>query len=515
MGCAFRTVCGNSHRGGCLFSHLAFISVLAMGLLPMPLRAQDDYFNHTELNWFTIETPHFFVHYHNGEERSARVVAKVAEDIYGPVTSLYHHEPDQKVSIILKDYDDYSNGASYFYDNKIELWAPPLDFDLRGTHNWFRNVVTHEFTHIVQIQTSMKFGRHVPGIYFQWLGYEAERRQDVLYGYPNVIVSYPVSGFIVPSWFAEGVAQYNRPELSYDYWDSHRDMILRMYALDGNMLTWSEMSVFGKTSLGNESSYNAGFSLVKYISETYGPDAIPRIAKNLSNLTAMTIDGAIERALGISGEELYNEWRRHIVEQYRKRSEPILRNRVEGETIGSVGFGNFYPAFSPDGKKIAYTSNKTSDYFGLSSVYIYDLDSKKETEVDEKVLSSVSWSPDGTKIYYSKITYDNPHWSRVGDLYVYDLDKKEETRLTHALRALNPSVSPDGKTIAFATEGDATMNVALVGSDGKNFRLLTNFKNGEQVFTPKWSPDGVRNCVRLCLPRSAGCRTRHGCGRKN
>ena len=75
---------------------------------------QDDYFNHAELNWFTIETPHFFVHYHNGEERSARVIAKVAEDIYGPVTSLYHHEPDQKVSIVLKDYDDYSNGAVIF-----------------------------------------------------------------------------------------------------------------------------------------------------------------------------------------------------------------------------------------------------------------------------------------------------------------------------------------------------------------------------------------------------------------
>jgi len=470
---------------------LLIAALVAASMLSTPLSAQDDYFNHTELNWYTIETPHFFVHFHNGEERSARVVAKVAEDIYGPVTSLYHHEPDQKVSIILKDYDDYSNGESYFYDNKIELWAPPLDFDLRGTHNWFRNVVAHEFTHIVQIQTSMKFGRHVPGIYFQWLGYEAERRQDVLYGYPNVIVSYPVSGFIVPSWFAEGVAQYNRPELSYDYWDSHRDMILRMYALDGNMLTWSEMSVFGKTSLGNESSYNAGFSLVKYISETYGPDAIARIAKNLSNLTAMTIDGAIERAIGKSGQDLYNEWQRHVVSDYKQRSEPILRNRVEGETIGAVGFGNFYPAFSPDGRKIAYTSNKTADYFGLSSIYVYDLDTKQETEIDEKVLSSVSWSPDGKKIYYSRITRDNPHWSAVGDLYVYDLDGKKETRLTHALRALNPSLSPDGKTIVFVTEGDATLNLALVDSDGKNFRLLTNFKNGEQVFTPKWSPDGT------------------------
>ena len=149
---------------------------------------------------------------------------------------------------------------------------------------------------------------------------------------------------------------------------------------------------------------------------------------------------------------------------------------MEGETIGSVGFGNFYPAFSPDGKKIAYTSNKTSDYFGLSSVYIYDLDSKKETEIDEKVLSSVSWSPDGKKIYYSKITYDNPHWSRVGDVYVYDLDKKEETRLTHALRALNPSVSPDGRTIAFATESDATINVGARRQRRKEFPFVDEFQ---------------------------------------
>jgi hypothetical protein len=47
--------------------------------------------------------------------------------------------------------------------------------------------------------------------------------------------------------------------------DSHRDIILRSYVLDGNILSWDEMSVFGKTSLGNESSYNAGFAFVYYL----------------------------------------------------------------------------------------------------------------------------------------------------------------------------------------------------------------------------------------------------------
>lgn len=80
------------------------------------LFAQEDFdFVHPELSWRTIETDHFFVHYHDGAERTGRVVAKIAEEIYGPVTSLYNHRPEQKVSFVIKDYDDYSNGASYAF----------------------------------------------------------------------------------------------------------------------------------------------------------------------------------------------------------------------------------------------------------------------------------------------------------------------------------------------------------------------------------------------------------------
>lgn len=460
--------------------------------LPVLLLAQENHYNHGELHWQTIETKHFFINFHNGAERTARVIANVAEDIYGPVTSLYQHEPDQKVSFIIKDYDDYSNGAAYFYDNKIEIWAPALDFDLRGTHTWLRNVIAHEFTHIIQIQTSMKFGRRFPGFYFQWLNYEEERRQDVLYGYPNTVVSYPVSGFVVPSWFAEGVAQYNRPELSYDFWDSHRDMILRSYVLDGNMLSWSEMSVFGKTSLGNESSYNAGFALSKYISETYGQDVIPAIAKNISRIDNVTIDQAIERTIRKSGIELYREWKNYLTEDYQRRVAPILSHNVEGTIIGKVGFGNFYPAYSPDGTTIAYTSNKEADYFGLSGIYLYNRETKKERLLHAGVHSSLAWSPDGKKIYYSKITNKNPNGSQLSDLYVIDIATEQETRLTHGLRALNPSLSPDGSWLCFTIDHDGTMNIAVTDSAGNNFQQLTDYQNGEQAYVPKWSADGKK-----------------------
>ena len=91
----------------------------------------------TTLDWYTIETEHFNIIFHMDEEgqgssRTGQVVARIAEEIYEPITSLYELEPDTKVSIILKDYEDYSNGAAYFFDNKIEIWAPSLDTPLAG-----------------------------------------------------------------------------------------------------------------------------------------------------------------------------------------------------------------------------------------------------------------------------------------------------------------------------------------------------------------------------------------------
>ena len=120
---------------------------------------------------------------------------------------MYQYRPKEKTHIIIRDTDDFSNGSAYFFDNKIEIWANPLDFDLRGSHRWIQNVITHEFVHIIQLGASLKYNRHFPAFYIQGMGYEKEKREDVLYGYPNSIVSYAIPSVSVPPWFAEGVAQ--------------------------------------------------------------------------------------------------------------------------------------------------------------------------------------------------------------------------------------------------------------------------------------------------------------------
>ena len=77
-------------------------------------------------------------------------------------------QQDKKTNIIFTDVDDISNGAAYFYDNKIIIWTSPLEFELRGSHRWLQNVITHEFAHIVSIQKSKNFENSFPASYFYY-----------------------------------------------------------------------------------------------------------------------------------------------------------------------------------------------------------------------------------------------------------------------------------------------------------------------------------------------------------
>jgi hypothetical protein len=252
-----------------MFRHIVF-------LLLTVIFGQAKY-NHPELKWYTFETEHFKIHYHDETEVSAREAATVAELVYPKITEFYDFEPEDKTNIILKDADDYSNGAAYYYDNKIIIWASPLNFELRGSHRWLQNVITHEYAHIVSLQKSMKMGTKIPGAYLQFMGYEKEKRKDVLYGYPNTLVSYPRPGTVVPPWLAEGVAQFMYDGADWDHWDTHRDMILRDRSINNKLLTFDQMNTFGKKGIGNESTYNAGFALTRYISYKFGSATLKKI----------------------------------------------------------------------------------------------------------------------------------------------------------------------------------------------------------------------------------------------
>lgn len=468
-----------------------------------------------ELEWYTIETENFSIIFHSDEEgkgsgRTAKVVARIAEDVYEPITELYDLYPDTKVAIILKDYEDYSNGAAYFFDNKIEIWAPSLDTPLRGDHNWLRNVITHEFTHIIQVQKSMKASRRLPFFYFQLLDYENVRRPDVLYGYPNVIVTYPITTITNPAWLAEGTAQYQRAWLNYDNWDAHRDMLLRMRILEGEQLSLADMGGFySHNSLLRETVYNQGYAFTRYLANRFGEESIKNISSALGKWENWNVERAIKDAVGVPGRVVYDEWITEIKGEYEKNTAGLTANLRQGELIEPKGFSNFYPHFSPDGQRIAYVSNKGRDFNALS-LYVKDLEGNEITDLKldnlnsgallthtcafgHKVKSGVGraydWHPDGNSIVYVR-RRDSKEGYLYADLYKVDLETKESERITTRQRATAPTFDATGDRIAFVGQYDGSTNLFTLDVDSESVVKLTNFDDGTQVTDPVWHPSG-------------------------
>ncbi|MEW6755868.1 MAG: biopolymer transporter Tol, partial [Candidatus Latescibacterota bacterium] len=338
--------------------------------------------NHPELDWRVIETPHFRVLFHQGLEDAAQRAARIAEEAYGPITGLYDYRPDGPVRIVLKDCDDYANGAAFYYQDAIEIWATALehDFELRGTSDWLRNVITHEYTHIISLGAARRAPQSVPAAYLQYFGYKQERdRDDILVGYPDLLLSYPVMGTSVPMWFAEGVAQYMAAGAHHDRWDSHRDMILRQGVWHGTALSFDEMGVFGKCGFGNEYVYDHGYGLVLYIARTYGEQKIPALARAASGWRGLSFGHAVQQVLGVGPERLHADWMAWMKGEY-DRQLAALGELREGEVVAELGFSNQRPAFSPDGRRLAYLSTRRQE-MGPPQLVVREMDSGEEEVV--------------------------------------------------------------------------------------------------------------------------------------
>ena len=80
------------------------------------------------------------------------------------------------------------------------------------------------------------------------------------------------------------------------------------------------------------------------------------------------------------------------------------------------------------------------------------------------------------------------------DLYRYDVARDRLARLTTTtVGAFDPSLSPDGQQVVFASsrEGDAELYAMPIGGEGvggRDARRLTAFHRDD--YAPRWSPDG-------------------------
>lgn len=456
--------------------------------------------NHPEIRWYSSETEHFRFHYEKGLRKAAEACAARAEAVYPEITSLYGWEPAGKTDFLVYD-EDYSNGWAIASLNTMAIWDADLGFELRGTHDWIRDVVAHEFSHVVSIQAGAKA--------FPWIS-ELELGWDDGSDHPTKSGGWLLWSLDPYSMsMAEGTAQWTSQKMGGDHWDTHRAMIQRVAADEDSLLPWSRMGAFAGSGLDFERVYGQGYSLMRHIERVRGSEFVGKWWKELSKWPAQTPGGAWKSLTGQDARELWTEWR-DSSKALAKREIQAASPLVEGRKL----FGDAFNCHSPrwwNDTLLLFSSNRGSD-FQINSLWAYDLRPRDTAErswvVAPAIRSRFSLDTASRTVWFHSGREDDSRGKPVLDIFRAGLHprrgdsakfvadpKPEQKRVTREMHAFAPSVRKD--SIAVVVRDRMAFRVEILPADASGPGRVVfpvadsaDAELGRSIFSADWSPDG-------------------------
>ena len=463
-----------------------------MSWLCSPARAAGDPY----LQWWTVETPHFRIHYYKGLEPVADKFAAIAEGVNDRLSDALGWQNSDVTDIVLNDNTDDANGyADAVPYNAIHLYVTaPDDLSPLGDYDdWQLELVTHEHTHVLHTDTI----GGVPALVNAITGkrWSPNRAQ--------------------PRWILEGLAVLEESEHTSGGRNrsSVFDMYLRADVLEHRLAGLDQMSHFVRRwPQGNlwylygsrflrGSPTSTAMTLCARSSHDYGQQIIP-----------WGINRSMRRATGRTYEELYEGWTAYLEQHYGEQMRQVealgLREGVRlthhGQTVASPRFvpraamktkarrrAPLLPRRRPLAHRllpIAARRHEDRPRIGRDSGRSHRLAGAwRRSPTTARSFSTRSPSP-------SESTGSTSSFFSVPGVESESGYEPERKRLTEGERAQEPDVSRDGTQVVFTENhrGTTTLMIARLTQKGEllDARALVPSARFEQAYTPRFSPDG-------------------------
>ncbi len=413
------------------------------------------------LEWQVIETNDFLVYFTLGSESPAREAALIAEAAYGRLTKRLKVVPDEKIKIfIYRNRIDFeqTNITPELITEGVGGFTEPLKdrvvLPVFTNRDYFAHVIEHELTHRFQF--------------------------EVLYG--GFGKSYKLArSVLLPQWFMEGMADHE----PVDEDRSVTDMLLRDATINNMTHSLDMLGGFSYSDGRNVvEMYKESKSFFDFISEKYGEEKIGAIMREF-NVISMTCDQAIFNAVGVTQDELNLKWQYWLKDKYwaqavGKQRASDFSSPLTGATR-QMQVNNTAPAYSPDGSKVYYISDRNN----YQSLRCLDLKNSYDFELIGYDFDSIAGSGGPAVSADGRFLVFAAKLAGKQQLRLYSLsDRRIITSFDCGLDAVYSPVF-SGDRLIFAGEVKGTSDLYAARPDGSGFEQLTadRYDDSEPVVT--------------------------------
>jgi WD40 repeat protein len=449
-------------------------AAVALALLAIAAAARDARAGDPKREWRTIESEHFVITYYAPLDEVAHRVAVVAERAHRTLSVALDHHPDEKCQILLTDDTDGSNGfANVIPRNAITLFAtaPTGSSDLNDHDDWLYGLVSHEYTHVIHLDTIGGLPRIVNGVVGKvWA--------------PNQIQ---------PRWIIEGIAVYEETKRSAGGRNRNTtfDMYLRVPTLDGRALSLDQITGLPIYFPQGNAAYVYGSHFLRFVFDRYGD----RVLREMSHaMGADPIPFGINRQIhGVIGKgftDLYGEWSDYRRDRAALQLEAVERaGRREGRQLTFSSTANLAPAYTRDHKELVWSQTDGWSQPRLRAMPVGgDVHQARDVLAEDR-MGAFAVGPDGSIVFEQTQEFRTAY--NFQDLMRWDPITDRVERLTRGARARDPAISPDGSRVAFSQNGNSQSWIALTEPHpGAPIVPLWRGARFEQAYAPAWSPDG-------------------------